>query len=58
MDASLETRSGLVHIHWYAQQDVVYYEIDVPAGVTAHLRLPSGYQETLPGGSYRFAEPL
>ena len=31
-------------------------KIEIPEGVTAHLRLPSGYTETLGGGSYRFAE--
>ena len=58
VDASIQTRSGPVHIHWYLRQETVYYEIDVPAGATAHLHLPSGYQEALSGGSYRFAELL
>ena len=30
--------------------------ITIPEGVTATLRLPSGYTETLTAGSYRFAE--
>ena len=31
-------------------------ELEIPSGVTAHLTLPSGYSETLTGGTYHFAE--
>jgi hypothetical protein len=34
----------------------VYYEFDIPTGVTARLHLPGGYTEVLTEGSYRFAE--
>ncbi len=56
VDTSIDTRNGTVRMHWYYKGDVVYYEMEIPCGVTAHLRLPSGYTETLTGGSYHFAE--
>lgn len=56
IDTSIDTRNGLIHLHWYYKGDAVYYEIEVPQGVTAHLRLPSGYTEALQGGIYHFAE--
>lgn len=55
-DASIETRRGLVRVHWYYKDDAVYYEFEIPQGVTAHVRLPSGRTETLSGGSWCFAE--
>ena len=55
-DASIDSRNGTVRVYWYYKGDTVYYEITVPAGVTAHLTLPSGYTETLGGGIYHFAE--
>ena len=56
LDTSIASRNGLIRVHWYYKSDTVYYEFDVPEGVTAHLRLPSGYEETLSGGRYHFAE--
>ena len=56
VDTSIDTRNGTVRMHWYYKGDVVYYEIEIPSGVTAHLTLPSGYAETLTGGIYHFAE--
>jgi alpha-L-rhamnosidase len=53
---SLETRNGMIRMHWYYKGDVVYYEVEVPAGTTAHLTLPSGFTATLDGGTYHFAE--
>ncbi|MBQ9797562.1 MAG: family 78 glycoside hydrolase catalytic domain [Clostridia bacterium] len=55
-EASIDSRNGTVRVHWYYKGDVVYYEIEVPEAVTAHLTLPSGYTETLTGGIYHFAE--
>lgn len=55
-DASIDSRNGLIRSHWYYKGDTVYYEFDIPAGVTAKLTLPSGKQHTLTGGSYFFAE--
>ncbi|MBQ8309689.1 MAG: family 78 glycoside hydrolase catalytic domain [Clostridia bacterium] len=55
-ETSINSRNGTVRSHWYYKGDVVYYEFDIPAGVTAHLTLPSGYSETLTGGTYHFAE--
>ena len=55
-DASIESRNGLIRSYWYYKGETVYYEFDIPAGVTANVTLPSGKQYTLSGGSYRFAE--
>ncbi len=55
-DASIDTRNGTVRSYWYYKDDVVYYEFEIPTGVTAHVTLPSGKTYTLAGGSHRFAE--
>ncbi len=55
-EASIDSRNGLIRSNWYYKGDVVYYEFDVPEGVTAHLTLPSGHTEILTGGTYHFAE--
>ncbi len=55
-DASIDTRNGTVRSYWYYKDDVVYYEFEIPTGVTAHVTLPSGKAYTLAGGSHRFAE--
>ena len=55
-DTSFDSRNGTVRAHWYYKGDQVYYEFEIPAGMTAHLTLPSGYQTDLTGGIYHFAE--
>lgn len=55
-DASIDSRNGTVRVHWYYKDEKVYYELEIPEGVTAHLTLPSGYRATLGGGNYCFAE--
>jgi alpha-L-rhamnosidase len=56
IDASIESRNGFVRSAWYYKDDVVYYEIEILAGVTAELTLPSGKTYTLTAGNYNFAE--
>ena len=55
-DGSIDTQFGTIRSYWYYKDDVVYYEFTIPAGVTAHLTLPSGRTETLEEGTYHFAE--
>ena len=55
-DASIDTAFGRIRSHWYFKGEDIYYEFDIPAGVTAELTLPSGYTETLSEGSYLFSE--
>ena len=55
-DTTFESRSGFIRSYWYYKGDTVYYEFTVPEGVTAKLRLPSGYTATLTGGIHHFAE--
>ena len=55
-EASIDSRSGTLRSHWYYKGDTVHYEVDIPDGVTATLKLPSGTEHVLTGGSYLFAE--
>ena len=55
-NTSIDTRNGTVRSNWYYKGDVVYYEIEIPTGVSATLTLPSGYTTTLKAGIYHFAE--
>ena len=55
-DASIETAFGKIRCHWYYKDEDVYYEIDIPEGVTAKVTLPSGYCETLKAGNYLFSK--
>ena len=55
-DASIDTRNGFIRSRWHYKGDTVYYEFEIPRGVTARLTLPSGRKETLTGGVYCFAE--
>lgn len=55
-EASINSRNGLIRSYWYYKNNIVYYEFDIPEGVTAHLTLPSGYTETLNAGNYCFTE--
>lgn len=55
-ETSLETKYGRISVRWYYKGETVFYEFTVPEGATAHLTLPSGYSETLKGGTYLFAE--
>jgi alpha-L-rhamnosidase len=55
-EASIQSRNGFIRSYWYYKGDTVYYEFDIPDGVTANLRLPSGKTYTLCGGCHHFAE--
>ena len=55
-ETSIDSRNGTIRSHWYYKENTVYYEFEIPQGVTAHLTLPSGYNETLQAGTYHFAE--
>ena len=55
-DAAIDTRNGTVRSYWYYKGDTVYYEFEIPTGVTAYVTLPSGRKETLVGGKHCFAE--
>ena len=55
-DASIDSRNGKIRSYWYCKDDKVYYEFDIPAGVTAEITLPSGYKTTVGEGAHHFAE--
>ncbi|MBQ8214290.1 MAG: alpha-L-rhamnosidase, partial [Clostridia bacterium] len=57
VDASIDTRNGKIRVHWYYKRDDIYYEIEIPNGVIAHINLPSGHTELLGQGIYHFVEP-
>lgn len=53
-DASIETRHGKIRVYWYYRDSHVHYEIEIPEGVKAYLKL-AGYEERiLTGGRYLF----
>lgn len=56
IETSFESVNGEIRVHWYYKENTVYYEFDIPNGIKAHIKLPSGYSETLTGGKYHFAE--
>lgn len=55
-EASIRSRHGFIRARWYYKNDIVYYEFDIPANVTAYLKLPSGMKKTLTGGRYLLSE--
>ena len=54
--ASIDSRSGKITSHWYYKGDKVYYEIEIPEGVTAHITLPTGHTETVGAGNFVFVD--
>ena len=54
--ASIDSRNGKVAMNWYYKGNTVFYEIDIPEGVSATFTLPSGKTETLTFGKHFFAE--
>ena len=55
-EATYKTPNGEISVRWYYKGDKVYYDLEIPRGVTCELKLPSGYTQTLNSGSYCFAE--
>ncbi len=53
-DASVDTSYGTVRVYWYYKGDDVYYEIDIPDGVTAEIKLPNGHTEAVGAGNFCF----
>ncbi len=51
---TLKTRNGVIQLHWYYKGNRAFYEISIPEGITACLKLPSGYTRELKGGKYIF----
>ncbi len=52
--ASINSRNGKILSGWYYRGDELYFEFEIPDGVTAHIQLPNGKRETINGGSYCF----
>ena len=57
-EASLDTVHGVIRSAWRIAGDTVRYEVTVPEGTRAEIRLPGGTREALSAGSYVFAERL
>ncbi len=55
-DASIDTRNGLLRVHWYYKEASVCYEIDVPQNISVTFILPSGKTSLLTAGNYLFEE--
>lgn len=54
--ASLETRHGLIVTHWTVDDETMTLHLDVPAGVTAVVRLPGGQDEEVGAGRHDFQQ--
>ena len=54
-DGSIKTALGRVRVHWYYKGERVYYEIEIPDGAVASVKLPDGTVRELCGGVYHFA---
>ena len=52
-DVGIKTRRGDLLVRWTYQDDGVRYEISVPKGTVADLRLP-GVDQTVGGGNYTY----
>ena len=52
--ASYETSHGRIESGWEKKEDSLVYSCLVPEGTLAHLTLPDGREEVLPGGTYEF----
>ncbi len=50
----LDTAAGPIRCGWRSEGTKASYEISVPFGVTAELRLPDGSTQTLKAGNYQF----
>ncbi len=56
VDAYIDSRNGRLRVHWYYRGNAVYYQMEIPHGVTATLMLPSGKRKILGGGTYLIRE--
>ncbi len=54
--ASYSSKFGEIVSHWYYRGDEVFYEFDIPNGVTAYLTLPDNKIKTLTAGKYHFRD--
>ena len=55
-ETSIDSKCGTIRAHWYYKDADVYYELELPAGVTAHVTLPSGFTATVTGGIHHFTD--
>ena len=51
-EGGIETRFGKLHVRWEYVPEGVRYEITVPAGMDAVLRLPGRAERSLTDGTY------
>ncbi len=52
--SSVDTRCGKLELNWYINSDGVHYEITIPDGMTALLKLHSRRVVEVTGGKYMF----
>ena len=57
VEASINTKHGEIRSAWYLQGDSVRYELVVPHGVSATVRLPGVPERTVDAGSWQFIAP-
>lgn len=58
LKAGIKTANGKLSSHWYYKNDDIYFEFEIPKGVTAEISLPDGRRETVGGGRYAYSIAL
>lgn len=58
VNASIETRAGLVSSNWNINGNTAYFDITIPSGTIAEITLPGGYTETVSGGKYMYSAEI
>lgn len=56
VDAKIKSRNGDIRVRWQYATEKVNYKFDIPNGVTAKVKLPSGKQFTLGEGQSEIVE--
>ena len=51
-EGSLETRMGTLSVSWVYEETGIRYELKIPEGMTANVKLIDGTKKTCTGGRY------
>ena len=54
VNTSIETPQGLLESNWYYSADGIKFEIRIPEGTVATIKLPDGYECRVGAGCYHF----
>jgi alpha-L-rhamnosidase len=51
---SIDTPQGVLESNWYYTADGIRFEISIPKGAKASIKLPDGYECRVGAGNYHF----